>query len=81
MSEQTEKKLRTVRFALTALPPLVWAVWLAFTASISRLAASPMDAIMGNMGSAFLIAIVVGIACAGVYYAYRAALTRSQASQ
>jgi hypothetical protein len=81
MTEQTEKKLRTVRFVLTALPPLVWAIWLAFTASVSRLVSSPVDAIMGNMGPALLVAAIVAVACAGVYYAYRAAIMRGQPSQ
>lgn len=81
MSEQTERKLRLVRFALTALPPLVWAIWLAYTASVSRMERGAMDAIMSNMGSALLVAVIVGIACAGVYYAYRAAITRGQTAR
>jgi hypothetical protein len=56
-------------------------MWLAYTASVGRMERSPMDAIMANMGTALLVAVVVGIACAGVYYAYRAALTRGQTAQ
>lgn len=77
MSEQIQRKLRFVRFALSALPPLVWAVWLAYTASVSRLVYSPFDAIMTNMGAALVIALVVALACIGVYYAYRAAIMRT----
>lgn len=81
MSEQTERKLRIVRFALSALPPLVWAIWLAYTASVGRLERDPWGAIVANIGPAFLIAVIVGIACAGIYYAYRAAITRGQTAR
>ena len=77
MSENVERKLRFVRFALAALPPLVWAIWLAYTASVSRLQRPAIEAITSNMGSALVIALVVAAACVGVYYAYRAALTRN----
>ncbi len=81
MSEQIERKLRIVRFALSALPPLVWAIWLAYTASVGRLEHDAWGAIMANIGPAFLIAIIVGIACIGIYYAYRAAITRGQTAR
>jgi len=70
MSEEIHRRLRFLRFGLLVVPPLAFAIYMAYMFPFVGLGKAILPALLWG--------VLAGILCVVVYYAYKWVLTRQK---